>query len=199
MPRVPPDSRSMLRAGSYSAKRRRRRDCAGEAATAARQSCCLRKHRIDRLAQGGATHMHGPGATMTVAGIAPCWCLAARSERVNRNPNRVGRDLRIGGFVAHAVGLRADNHGHMAIDLRTAARHLRWSAARSFHEQVMPMPAQHTALLRPSPRRKVVVSAATIASFRLSAKRPQSITVPALCVGKLGHEITPAQIDRSKS
>src|SRR5207253_3094312 len=56
------------------------------------------------------------------------------AEYLYRQSQHIGRDLRIGGLMSLAVGLRPDRQRYRAVGLERGPRHLQWHAARGFEE-----------------------------------------------------------------
>ena len=135
---------------------------------------------FDRHHQRGAAHMHRARAAMAVAAGQQIRVALVEAECGNRQSQHVGRDLRIGGFMSLAVGLRTDRQRHRAVSLERRPRESRPARRARFRgSRQCPMPRSKPALLDCLRRlRKPSRSASAIASSRLASKRPPSIFMP---------------------
>ena len=68
-------------------------------------------------------------AAVEIVGIA-----LAKSKTLQRQTERIGRDLGVGGFMALAIGMRADLHIDQAVLTETGFRHFVGLAPRGFEE-----------------------------------------------------------------
>ena len=135
---------------------------------------------LRRLEQRGAAHVHRAGAAVAVAfGDFRCIGLEV-TKLLQRQTEQVGGDLGIGGFVALAVALRADQQGDDVVVAETDFRALVRGAARGFQEAGNADAAQPALALRwrRGAAAKPAWSASGSTSSMLAAKRPQSTTVP---------------------
>ena len=122
-----------------------------------------------------------------------------KTERLERQPQQIGGDLRKAGLVALAVRLRAEHQCHPAVRLEADLGAFAGGSARSFEKARDPNPAQPAALA-PQPARRAAkpsVRSRCAISSRLAAKRPQSIVTPSpLLVREAADQVAPAQRDR---
>ena len=78
--------------------------------------------------------MHRTRAAMAVAAGQKIRVALLEAEYIDRQPQQVGRDLRIGGLVSLTVGLGADRQRHGAVGLERGPRHLQRHAAGRLEE-----------------------------------------------------------------
>src|SRR3954462_7596831 len=142
--------------------------------------------------------MHRAGAAMPVAALDRLRVRLNKTEGGNRQSQQIGGDLRKAGFVALAVGLRAERHGDAAIgleaDLGAGARR----AAAGFQKTGYPDPAQLAAVrcgLAPSGK---ALGQDTLGHLVEIAGKPSGIDrdPEAAAVWEGIDQIAPTQLDR---
>ena len=158
----------------------------------------LVQHGVDGLHQSRTAHMHRPRPAMAIAGAHQAGIGLDVDKGLRRQAQQIGGDLGICGFVAHAIGLGADDQRDAAVVLEAQFRALIRRAAGGFEEAGdAHAAAQSPRLARRPTRRETVAIRVEHRVVHVGGKAAAvDGRAKGLLIGKRPHKIAAAEFDR---